>query len=120
MGEQPHEAENDVGERRQQADLDKGRHPHRPVQDAPAWDHWTDLTLSGLHNGLRPVLDYQRSLRQWLFPAALLAIPYLILGLIWALTHTERLARLGGLDLVVSFLGSVALWPVALVFTVCT
>ena len=41
---------------------------------------------------------------------------YLLVGVIWTLTHTARFARLTGLDLVVSFLGSIAEWPV-LVFT---
>jgi hypothetical protein len=38
---------------------------------------------------------------------------------IWTLTHTARFAPLSGLDLVVSFLGSIAEWPVLLFTTLC-
>lgn len=84
------------------------------------WDHLTDITLGGLHTSLRPLLNHERPLRNWLFPVLVAAVPYLIIGVIWTLTHTERLSRLSGLDLVVSALGSVAMWPVPLIFTVCT
>lgn len=119
MGEQPDEAEHEVGQDSPHSDLDEVRRSHGPVQDAPAWDHWTEVTLAGLHNGLRPLLDYERTLREWLRPALVLALPYLIIGLVWSLTHTDRLARLSGLDLLVSFVGSVVAWPVLLVFTMC-
>ncbi|WP_407663439.1 hypothetical protein [Mycolicibacter senuensis] len=45
--------------------------------------------------------------------------PYLIVGLIWSLTHTAHLHEMQGIDLVVSFLGSIVSWPVLLFSNVC-
>jgi hypothetical protein len=69
-----------------------------------------------LHSGLRPLLNVERTVGQWLSLIWIPVAAYLLVGVIWAVTHTERFARLTGLDVVVSFLGSIAQWPV-LVFT---
>lgn len=69
---------------------------------------------------LRAVLDHQLTVAQWIAVAVLLGAPYLIVGIIWSATHTAQLARLRGVDLVVSFLGSVASWPVLLMANLCT
>ena len=49
----------------------------------------------------------------------ILGTPYLIIGLIWSLTHTAHLHEMHGVDLVVSFLGSIVSWPVLLFSNVC-
>ena len=43
----------------------------------------------------------------------------LILGVVWALTNTERFADQHGIRLVVSVLASVVSWPVLLIPLVC-
>jgi len=49
----------------------------------------------------------------------MLAVPYLLVGVIWALTHTSHLSRADGADRAVSFLGSIASWPVLIVTNIC-
>ncbi len=68
---------------------------------------------------LRRILDYQLSVAELIGIGLLLGIPYLAIGLVWSSTHTEHLHDMRGADLVVSFLGSIAAWPVLLVANVC-
>lgn len=68
---------------------------------------------------LRRILDYQLSIAELIGIGLLLGIPYLAIGLVWSSTHTEHLNDMRGADLVVSFLGSIAAWPVLLVANVC-
>lgn len=68
---------------------------------------------------LRWILDYQLSIAELIGIGLLLGIPYLAIGLVWSSTHTEHLNDMRGADLVVSFLGSIAAWPVLLVANVC-
>ena len=67
-------------------------------------------------------LSRQRLLRAgvMLFGLGLiLAAPYLVIGTVWSFTHTDHLRNMHGLDLVVSFLGSIVSWPVLLFANVC-
>jgi hypothetical protein len=68
---------------------------------------------------LRQVLSYQLTIAELMGIAIILGTPYLIVGLIWSSTHTEHLRRMQGVDLVVSFLGSIVSWPVLLFSNVC-
>ena len=68
---------------------------------------------------LRQVLSYQLTIAELMGVAVVLGTPYLIVGLIWSSTHTERLRQMQGADLVVSFLGSIVSWPVLLFSNVC-
>lgn len=70
-------------------------------------------------NALRRMLGYRVSIRALIIAALVFGIPYLLVGVIWSSTHTEHLARVGGIDLIVSFLGAIASWPVLLVADVC-
>jgi hypothetical protein len=40
--------------------------------------------------------------------------PYLLIGAIWSTTHSAHLQNMHGLDLAVSFLGSIVSWPLLL------
>jgi len=73
----------------------------------------------GVLDVLRRSLGYRVSVGQLIIIAILLGTPYLIVGAIWSSTHTEHLNRMDGTDLVVSFLGAIASWPVLLVAHVC-
>lgn len=68
---------------------------------------------------IRSVLEYQLTIAELLGLGILLGTPYLIVGVIWSSTHTQHLHDMHGVDLVVSFLGSIVSWPVLLFANVC-
>jgi hypothetical protein len=68
---------------------------------------------------LRRLLGFQVTIGVLIIVAVVLGTPYLIVGLIWSSTHTEHLQHMAGVDLVVSYLGSIVSWPVLLVADVC-
>lgn len=68
---------------------------------------------------IRSLLDYQISIAELIAIGVILGIPYLVIGGIWAATHTEHLNQMHGADLAVSFLGSIASWPVLLFSDIC-
>lgn len=68
---------------------------------------------------LRRLLGYRVSFGQLIVVAVVLGTPYLIVGVIWSSTHTEHLAQMDDIDLVVSFLGAIVSWPVLLFANVC-
>lgn len=68
---------------------------------------------------LRRVLEFRLSIAQLMAIGIILGTPYLLVGVIWSTTHTEHLRHMHGLDLAVSFLGSIVSWPVLLFANVC-
>ena len=68
---------------------------------------------------VRRVLDYQMTIAEWIGTALLLGAPYLMIGSVWSVTHTDHLAHLGALAKVVSFLGAIVAWPMLLVADLC-
>ena len=68
---------------------------------------------------VRKILGFQMTIAEWIVTAIILTVPYLLIGLIWSLTHTSHLAGMHGADAVVSFLGSIVSWPVLLFTNVC-
>jgi NADH:ubiquinone oxidoreductase subunit 4 (subunit M) len=68
---------------------------------------------------LRRVLDFRLSIAQLMAIGVILGTPYLLVGAIWSTTHTEHLHQMHGVDLAVSFLGSIVSWPVLIVANVC-
>ncbi len=70
-------------------------------------------------NRIRRLLDYQLTIAELLGLAVLVGTPYLIVGVIWSSTHTAHLRDMHGVDLVVSFLGSIVSWPVLIFANVC-
>ncbi|CAM4151650.1 hypothetical protein MB901379_00620 [Mycobacterium basiliense] len=67
----------------------------------------------------RRVLSYQFSVGQLIVAGLALGTPYLLVGTVWSTTHTDHLDRLHGIDLAVSYLGSIVSWPVLLFADVC-
>ncbi|MFZ2526755.1 MAG: hypothetical protein WAX14_03735 [Rhodococcus sp. (in: high G+C Gram-positive bacteria)] len=67
----------------------------------------------------RRVLSYEMSVAEFVGLVVLVAIPYGAIGVVWTLTHTSHLADMDGVDLVISFLGSVVCWPVLTFSDVC-
>jgi hypothetical protein len=72
-----------------------------------------------LGNKVRAVLNYELTVAELIGIGVILGIPYLIIGGVWSATHTEHLHQMHGADLAVSFLGSIASWPVLLFSDVC-
>ncbi|BBX34407.1 hypothetical protein MMAGJ_36890 [Mycolicibacterium mageritense] len=65
------------------------------------------------------MLSYRVAVGELIVVAAVLGLPYLLVGAIWSATHTEHLETMNSLDAVVSFLGSIVSWPVLLFADVC-
>lgn len=68
---------------------------------------------------VRKILAFQMTVAEWIGTAIILAVPYLLIGLVWSLTHTGHLQGMHGVHAVVSFLGSIVSWPVLLFTNVC-
>jgi uncharacterized membrane protein YiaA len=68
---------------------------------------------------VRQLLEFELSIAELVGGAVLLAVPYLLVGLGWTITHAQALHGLRGLELAVSLLGSIALWPALLLANVC-
>jgi NADH:ubiquinone oxidoreductase subunit 4 (subunit M) len=68
---------------------------------------------------VRKVLDFHITIGQLMAIGLIIGIPYLAVGTVWSTTHTEHLHQLHGVDLTVSFLGSIVSWPVLLFANVC-
>ncbi|MDR3662913.1 MAG: hypothetical protein P4L86_21430 [Mycobacterium sp.] len=67
----------------------------------------------------RGVLSYEMTVAEWLGTGAMLAAPYLLIGLLWAATHTGGFAALYGPDRVVAFLRVTVFWPMLLFTVMC-
>jgi hypothetical protein len=68
---------------------------------------------------IRAMLDHKLTIAELIGTGVMLATPYLIIGGIWSATHTEHLQHMHGTDRVVSFLGSIASWPILWFSDVC-
>jgi hypothetical protein len=75
--------------------------------------------MPGIVDGIGRLLSYRMSVGELIGLGLILGTPYLIIGLIWSLTHTAHLHEMQGVDLVVSFLGSIVSWPVLPFANVC-
>jgi hypothetical protein len=68
---------------------------------------------------VRRLLSYEFTIAELIGLAIMASVPYLVIGSVWAFTHTERFADQHGIGLVVSFLASIASWPVLLIPIAC-
>jgi hypothetical protein len=68
---------------------------------------------------LRKLFSFKVTFGELITAGLVLGTPYLIVGAIWSSTHTAHLESMAGLDLVVSYLGSIVSWPVLLFTDVC-
>lgn len=60
------------------------------------------------------IFSYEMKVSEFLGTLIILGIPYGIIGIVWSLTHTSHLREMHGLDVIISFLGSIVCWPVLL------
>jgi hypothetical protein len=65
------------------------------------------------------ILGYEMKVSEFLGTLVIIGVPYGVAGVIWALTHTGHLRNMHGIDLVMSFLGSIVCWPVLTFSNVC-
>jgi hypothetical protein len=70
-------------------------------------------------DALRRIMSYQMTIAEWIGAALMVGLPYLALGLVWAVTQSGQLQHVHGVRWLVTFLASVASWPVLLVSNVC-
>lgn len=67
---------------------------------------------------IRSLFDTRLSIRQLFYLAIVVGVPYAVIGLIWALAHSDHIAALTGADRVFSLLGEIVAWPVLLIANV--
>ena len=77
------------------------------------------INIGVVPTALDKVLSFEMTVAEWIGTAVLAVTPYVIIGLIWAFTHTERVDGLTGTDRALRFLGSVLTWPALLFTDVC-
>jgi hypothetical protein len=77
------------------------------------------INIVGVIGALRRLLGFQVTIGELIVVGIVLGTPYLIVGVIWSSTHTDHLQHMTGVDLVVSYLGSIVSWPVLLFADVC-
>ncbi len=77
------------------------------------------INIVAVLTALRKLLGVEMTLAEWIGTAVLAAIPYLVIGMIWTLTHIDHLNGLGRVDQVASLVVSVISWPVLLFSDVC-
>jgi hypothetical protein len=77
------------------------------------------VNIMSMLGALRRLLGFQVTIGELIVVALILGTPYLIVGVISSSTHMEHLQHVAGADLVVSYLGSIASWPVLPVADVC-
>jgi hypothetical protein len=77
------------------------------------------INIAAVLDMLRKFLGVEMTIAEWIGTAILAAIPYLVIGMIWTLTHIDHLNGLGRVDQVASLVVSVISWPVLLFSDVC-
>lgn len=58
------------------------------------------------------IFSYEMKVSEFIGTLILIGIPYGLIGLVWSSTHTAHLKQMHGVDVVISFLGSIVCWPV--------
>lgn len=74
---------------------------------------------TGVLKTLDRILGYEMKVSELIGTLILLGIPYGVIGVVWTLTHTEHLRDMHGIDVIISFLGSIVCWPVLTFSNVC-
>jgi hypothetical protein len=67
----------------------------------------------------RQLMDFELSIAELIGVGLLLGGPYLLIGLVWSSTHAQSLQGIRGVELLISLVGSIVLWPALLVANVC-
>jgi hypothetical protein len=73
----------------------------------------------GMLTAARKVLAFEMTIAEWLGTAAMLAAPYVLIGIVWTGFGGDQLGGQGHAR-VLSIVGSIVSWPALLVSAVCT
>jgi hypothetical protein len=65
------------------------------------------------------LLSFEMTIAEWLGTAAMLVAPYLLLGVLWAVTHTGAFETAHGPERVLVFVRTVVFWPMLLLTSMC-
>lgn len=68
---------------------------------------------------VRKVLAFEMTIAEWIGTAAMLAVPYLLIGMVWTAIAGDQFGGQGAAR-ILSILGSVVSWPVLLISAACT
>lgn len=79
----------------------------------------SDSPVSDLTVLVRRVLEFEMTIAEWIGTALLLAAPYVLIGLVWALTHPADRTAAHGIGWVLLFVRAVIAWPVLLLSNAC-
>ncbi|MGO4442701.1 hypothetical protein AB4Z42_05035 [Mycobacterium sp. 2YAF39] len=67
----------------------------------------------------RKVLAFEMTIAEWLGTAAMLAVPYVLIGMVWTAVAGDHLGYQGHAR-ILSILASIVSWPALLIAVVCT
>ena len=67
---------------------------------------------------VRKVLAFEMTIAEWIGTAIILAVPYLVVGIVWTLLRIDHLPSPGS-SRIVSIVVSIVSWPALLISTVC-
>ena len=67
---------------------------------------------------VRKALAFEMTIAEWIGTALMLAVPYLVIGMVWTAIVGDQLGGQGHAR-ILSILGSIVSWPVLLVPAVC-
>lgn len=79
----------------------------------------SDSPVPGVMGLVRTVLRFEMTIAEWIGTALIAMTPYLVIGLIWAFTHTAELAGAHGISWLLLFVRSILAWPVLLGQNLC-
>lgn len=65
---------------------------------------------------LRKLLDFEMTIAEWFGTAIMVAVPYLVVGMVWTVVDGDHTHALGG---PLSILASIVSWPALLISAVC-
>jgi hypothetical protein len=68
---------------------------------------------------VKKMLDFEMTIAEWIGTAAILAVPYLLVGMVWTAIAGDHLGWQGNAR-ILSIPASIVSWPVLLVSAVCT
>ncbi len=73
----------------------------------------------GVLTAVRKVLAFEMTIAEWIGTAAILAVPYLLVGMVWTAVAGDQFGW-HGYARIPSIVVSIVSWPVLLVSAVCT
>ena len=81
--------------------------------------HWGEERSRTCSRRCRSCSTSRLTIAEWLGTAVIVNVPYLLLGVAWSAANSDRFADLHGVELVLTFVGTVLCWPVLWLPNVC-